>query len=243
MVSNKIISSQGFIEADITSFKESVDENTKKRKYVVEAKVIPYGSVSRNKCLYTEASAIGTMGQINGLPMMIDHVIDGPGVRRVGEWSEAYSVPGDGLYVKGFVYDLPSTQDIIGFLEQASCPKVSLQVQGNAVEKFNDSDGSSYREVSITEWLEISLILGVSGFRNADVKSFETVLAEKFSSLEESVSGVEEDSVDEDEDDKPLALKVPPGDVGVEKAKDEDKNGDDFLFESLLKVRENFMKQ
>ena len=204
---NTVFIEKGVLDADNVSFKESVNEKTGKKQYHISARVIPYGEISRNKCQYTKESAEATIDQVRQhLPMMVDHITSGPGTRRIGEWNEAISQP-NGLYVTGKVYNIEANKDIIEFLQEATSPKVSLQIQGDATSK-ESNDGSSYREVTIKEWLEISVIQGVSGFANATIQNFEVAVAEAFgvgvTELEQEPTTIED--VIETEEKKELDL-------------------------------------
>jgi len=159
-------------------FRESKDPNTGKKSYIIEALIVPFDKVSRNSVLYNRESIKKTYKELIGKPVMYNHVTDGVDAIPRGEWIETW-LEDDGMHGKAIIWDVSYNKNLIEFLSNATNPTVSLQVVGEAEQKKND-DGKYYQEANINDWLECSVIGGVSGFKDAKINSFETAIAEAF---------------------------------------------------------------
>lgn len=147
---------------------------TGKRKICINARILPFNKISRNGILYNRQSAESTKDQIVGLNLHHNHITDGEKVLPRGEWVEVW-IQDDGLYGKAEVYDTQYNREYIEWLESSKNIKVSLQVNGNAKSKTNES-GERYQEAFINSWKEISTV-NIPGFIDAGAQ-FE-VMAEK----------------------------------------------------------------
>lgn len=163
-----------WIEAEQASFKESVNEKTGKKEFILETKIFPYDKKSRNGVKYNKESALATKDNIVGITLNHNHVTSGENNFPRGEWYEAYD-GGDGLYGRAKVYDTTYNKEYIEWLSTAENIKVSLQVSGNAESK-KDDDGKWYREAKVEDWLEISTV-NLPGFIDAKA-NFEKVMCE-----------------------------------------------------------------
>jgi len=168
-----------WIEARKTSFKESVDETTGKKKLYLDVLVLPWSEISRNGVLYNKEKASTTSDQIIGKYLMHNHVTDGATTLPRGEWIEKYTDE-EGLHAKAEIYQTKYNEDYIDFLKSAKNIRVSLQVTGDAKQRKTES-GDYYQEAFIDEWLEISTV-NIPGFNKA-AGSFMVAMSEAFKGI------------------------------------------------------------
>ena len=174
-------------------FKEITNPKTGKRNYVIEALIVPFNTISRNGVLYSKESIERTYKELIGKPVMYNHVTEGVEAIPRGEWTEVW-LEADGMHGRANIWDTSYNKNMIEFLSNASNPTVSLQVVGDAKSKKND-EGKAYQEATINDWLECSVIGGVSGFKNARINSFEVAIAEAMG------KGIQENKPEETEEE------------------------------------------
>jgi len=165
-----------YIYSEIFTLKESKNENTGKMGYYFNTKIVPYNVKSRNGIMYKREFIEKTKDMLIGKHLMYNHIIDSKDLPN-GEWVSVESKD-DGLYGKARVYNTEYNKPFIEFLQEASAPRVSLQIMGQA-ETFSDDDGGQYQVAYINDWLEASVV-AVPGFDGAKGQGFEYALAEAY---------------------------------------------------------------
>lgn len=168
-IENKWIDAD-FVEVDTSNF----DKQSRTGSIYLIARIFPFQKISRNRIMYNREYAEKTKDQIIGLNLHHNHITDGEKTFPRGEWIECW-IQEDGLYGKAKVYETSYNEEYIEWLQNASNVKVSLQVNGEAKSKKDDS-GKRYQEAYISEWKEISTV-NIPGFIDAGAKF--SVMAEK----------------------------------------------------------------
>ena len=149
------------------NFKEDITidpaSGTPKRNYMLTSRIVPFERVSRNGYMYNTESIKNTAPQLIGKHLMFNHKTNGAWEESKprGEWKETW-IEDDGMWGKAQVYDVSYNKEFLEFLQAASEPRVSLNVNGVA-EQRTGADGSIYSEAIIAEWLESSVV-SVPGF-------------------------------------------------------------------------------
>lgn len=154
----------------------------KKERYI-EAKILPFGQISRNGVMYSKESALKTHQQLVGKPLMHNHEINGRENFPRGKWVEA-NIKEDGLYGKAKVYDTSYNKEYIEWLEAEESPQVSLQITGDA-ESCKTKEGKYYQNANIQDWLEISTV-NCPGFLDAK-GNFEAIMSEMLHKKEDNI--------------------------------------------------------
>lgn len=171
-----------WITAEQATFSESIIEstdNTKERKLVLSAKIVPFNTISRNGVLYNKKRIEATHTMLIGKPLMHNHVLEGVDVLPRGEWLTT-EIRDDGLYGTAEIYDVDYNTNLISFLQKCSSPKVSLQITGDAKQR-KDESGAYYQEAMIDDWLEVSIV-NVPGFNEAK-GSLSQLMSESFGNV------------------------------------------------------------
>ena len=178
----KITINEKWIDAEKATFIETKNPSNDKRELYLETQIVPFNKISRNGIKYNEQRIIKTHEMLVGRHLMHNHVIEGADTLARGEWIET-RIAADGMYAKARVYDTDYNKDYIEYLQEASSPRVSLQVTGDAEQKKN-KEGKYYQEAFINDWLEASTV-NVPGFDSAK-GSFAVAMAEAFNGSEEN---------------------------------------------------------
>ena len=165
-----------YIFSEAFQLKESVNIDTGKMGYYFNTKIVPYNVKSRNGVMYKKESIEKTKDMLVGKHLMYNHIIDSKDLPN-GEWVSVESKD-DGLYGRARVYNTEYNKPFIEFLQEASAPRVSLQIIGQA-ETFDDGVDGQYQVAYINDWLEASIV-AVPGFDDAKGQSFEYALAEAY---------------------------------------------------------------
>lgn len=190
---SKITIKEKWMTAEVSNFKESKNPLTGKREFVLESLIVPFNKISRNGVMYGKESIERTHKMLEGKPLMFNHVVEGADAMPRGEWIKTWIGP-EGMYAQAKVFDTNYNSSLIEYLQNASEPRVSLQITGDAEQKKNET-GHYYKHAEVSDWLEASIV-PIPGFDDAK-SSFKTALAEAFSDSEED----EDDIEVEDEDD------------------------------------------
>lgn len=155
------------------NFKESIiiDPVTgqQKKEYILSARIVPFEEISRNGYMYNKESLLDKHESLVSRHLMFNHKTNGtwdeskPRGEWIETWVENKSNPEtDGVYGKAKVYDVSYNKEFIEFLQAASEPRVSLNVNGRAESRQSD-DGTVYQEAFVEEFLESSIV-AVPGF-------------------------------------------------------------------------------
>ena len=201
----KIFMEKKCMTAETSTFREVIDPSTGKNKYILTTKIVPFGKISRNGVMYNKESILKTRHMIKQIPVMFNHVLEGANTMSRGEWEETW-VEADGLHGRARIYDTQYNIDLIEYLQSATSPKVSLQIQGNA-EQQKDPNGNYYKEAEVTDWLEISIV-NCPGFMEA-AGTIESFMCEAFDNNKntkelgkffESINTVREKLLNENDD-------------------------------------------
>jgi len=165
-----------WINAEVASFKETINPNTGKKEFFLETIVVPFNKISRNGVKYNESSVVGTHKQVIGRPLMHNHVLEGKDTLPRGEWVDAW-VTSEAMHARAIIYPTAYNNEYLEYLSNATSPRVSLQITGDAEQKKN-SEGKYYQEAKVIDWLEISTV-NVAGFDEAKA-SFAIAMTEAF---------------------------------------------------------------
>ena len=180
---SKVIITEKWMNAEKASFKESSNPLTGKRELILESLIVPFNKISRNGVLYGKESIERTHKMLEGRPLMFNHVIEGVNAMPRGEWISTWT-DAEGMKGRARVFDTDYNKDLIEYLQNASSPRVSLQITGDAEQKKN-KEGNYYKQANINDWLEASIV-PVPGF-DAAKSSFAVAMTEAFGNNEEIV--------------------------------------------------------
>lgn len=187
-------------------FTEQLDEKSGKKKFFLNARVVPKDEISRNKVKYNWESIITTMHQIPGIPLNHNHKFAEANDLPRGVWTDSW-IEGKWLCAKAEVYDTPYNKDYIEYLKAAGKNiTVSLNVGGEAKSVFGEDN--SYQEAYINNWREISTV-NVPGFLSAK-SSLEQVLCESLKVQLQEMIEADEAEVDKVIDEVPKDVKENP---------------------------------
>lgn len=178
MVSNRIKLKEKWIISEDAILQEKVNKDGKTEHYL-NAQIVPFDEISRNKVKYNSESIKKTHQQLVGKYLNHNHVTEGGNTFPRGEWVST-GINNEGMVGIARIYDTDYNKDYVDFLKAAKNIKVSLQVTGEAAQKKNEETGELYTEAMITDWHEASTVV-VPGFNTAKA-NFEIALAESFSS-------------------------------------------------------------
>ena len=222
-----------WIQAESATFKETVDGKGKKELFL-EALIVPFNKISRNGVKYNEASIRKTYKMIIGKPLMHNHVINGSDVFPRGEWVDSW-IAEEGMYGKAKIFQTGKNKDYIEWLENATDPRVSLQVTGDAEQKKDGEDNKYYQEAFIEDWLEASTV-NVPGFDIAKGKaSFAAAMMEAFG-MEEKTK--ENNTMDNSQDITGTKIATPIVKKDEEDTKEESPNS-----KKLIRDVSNLIKE
>jgi len=145
--------------------------------------IVPFNKVSRNGVLYNKESVIEKANDLVLKPLMWNHQTKGEELPK-GEWTSV-EVKEDGLYGTAKIFNTEYNKDLLEYLRNASEIRVSLNISGDAVNK-QDVDGKHYREATVKEFFETSIVT-IPGFGEAKVvfsESFEGSAVEQLNTEE-----------------------------------------------------------
>ena len=143
--------------------------------YIMSARILPFGEISRNNVMYDKASVENTYMNLVGKPVLYNHKKDGETPPR-GEWVSV-ELKQDGLYGKAKIYNTTYNKDLIEYLSRSTAATVSLEIIGKADKRIDETTGRQYSLAFVRDWLESSVV-SVPGFQEAKVLSFEYYIAE-----------------------------------------------------------------
>jgi len=149
----------------------------------ISGMIVPFHKTSRNGVLYNKESILEKANELIGKNVMYNHKTSDHSL-PVGHW---LSVEGkeDGLYGTAKIYDTKYNESLIEYLRNASELRVSLNINGQALNKQTES-GESYREATVKSWNECSIV-SCEGFEEAKVvfaESFEGSAVEQLNTEE-----------------------------------------------------------
>jgi hypothetical protein len=202
----KVTIKEKWINAAQATFREELTSDNKK-KFVIEALIVPFNKISRNGVLYSKESIERTYKNLETKYLHHNHEINGANNFPRGRWVEAY-LDNDGLRAKAEVYDTAYNKDYLEWLHSDKSPQVSLQITGEA-ESVKGEDGKYFQRAEINDWLEVSTV-NVPGFLQAK-GSFESVMCEM-------LKNVSFKEIIRDKNGKPISggakVKTPEGKMG-----------------------------
>jgi hypothetical protein len=144
--------------------------------YIMTAKIVPFGIISRNGVMYDKESVINTHKNLIGKPVLFNHKKDEDNTPPRGEWFDT-EIRSDGMYGKAKIFNTTYNQNLIEYLLKAKNATVSLEIFGKAEKRIDEETGIQYNVAFIKEWLESSIV-NLPGFNEAKVLSFECYIAE-----------------------------------------------------------------
>jgi hypothetical protein len=144
--------------------------------YIMTAKIVPFGIISRNGVMYDKESVIKNHKGLVGKPVLFNHKKDEDNTPPRGEWIGT-EIRSDGMYGTAKIFNTTYNQNLIEYLLKAKNATVSLEIFGKAEKRIDEETGIQYNVAFIKEWLESSIV-NLPGFNEAKVLSFECYIAE-----------------------------------------------------------------
>jgi hypothetical protein len=144
--------------------------------YIMTARIVPFGIISRNGVMYDKESVISTHKNLVGKPVLFNHKKDEDNTPPRGEWIGT-EIKSDGMYGTAKIFNTTYNQNLIEYLLKANNATVSLEIFGKAEKRIDEDTGIQYNVAFIKEWLESSIV-NLPGFNEAKILSFEYYIAE-----------------------------------------------------------------
>jgi hypothetical protein len=148
----------------------------KNEDYLMTARIVPFGIISRNGVMYDKESIISTHKNLIGKPVLFNHKKDEDNTPPRGEWIHT-EIRNDGMYGTARIFNTTYNQNLIEYLLKSKNATVSLEIFGKAEKRVDEDTGIQYNVAFIKEWLESSIV-NLPGFNEAKVLSFECYIAE-----------------------------------------------------------------
>jgi hypothetical protein len=160
-----------FLFSEKTNFSKDKNED-----YMMTARIVPFGIISRNGVMYDKESVIKTHKNLVGKPVLFNHKKDEDNTPPRGEWIGT-EIRNDGMYGTAKIFNTTYNQNLIEYLLKSKNATVSLEIFGKAEKRIDEDTGIQYNVAFIKEWLESSIV-NLPGFNEAKVLSFECYIAE-----------------------------------------------------------------
>lgn len=137
------------------TFREQVDPQTGKKRFILKGLMLPFGKISRNNVLYNKESVLERHKELVNRPLMYNHKVEDNSLPK-GHFINSYCNE-DGWYYEADVD--PAEQDLIRKLQRGDLRHVSIQLIGGRVEeRYDPNNGRSFTEAFVSDIIEGSIV-------------------------------------------------------------------------------------